>query len=198
MICLNYLMACTVFAQTLTTRCCCVCSSEGVNLSATSGYACQNPSLPPYLCPSTSIIPASLHVSWPSLSPILSPRRVMMTMSPLTPVSCSDCVLRSLYIVRLGLLYFGVKSRHYKKHVKKEIQPRDWTQKKGMTGRGLSGGLWDLCWWQSMIWSLLSVSVVNVVAVSVLMLIFLSVVLARTLKNTSRGLKWTETASTLF
>lgn len=34
-----------------------------------------------------------------------------------------------------------------------------------------------------------SVSVVNVVAVSVLMLIFLSVVLARTLKNTSRGLK---------
>lgn len=146
---LNYLMACTVFAQTLTTRCCCVCSSEGVNLSATSGSACQNPSLPPYLCPSTSIIPASPRVATSAdlRSPVLSPRRVMMTMSPLTPVSCSDCVLTSLYIVRLGLLYFGVKSWHYKKHVKKEIQPRDWTQKKRHDGERAApcGGLRDLC-----------------------------------------------------
>lgn len=47
------------FAQTLKTQCCSVCSSEGVNLSATSGYACQNPSPPPYLCPVLQIIPAS-------------------------------------------------------------------------------------------------------------------------------------------
>lgn len=52
----NYLMACTVFAQTLTTRCCCVRSSEGVNLSATSGYARQSPSLRlPSFLPSTSV-----------------------------------------------------------------------------------------------------------------------------------------------
>lgn len=82
--------------------------------------------------PSTLPLPLYFHHSclwrsphallWPSLtSPItvlVAPRCVMMTLSPLAPVSCSDCVLNSLYIVRLGLLYFDVKSWHYKKHVK--------------------------------------------------------------------------------
>lgn len=99
---LNYLMACTVFAQTLETRCCCVRSSEGVNLSATSGYARHNPFLPPYLCPSTSIIPAShtLHICYScdlcETSPftvLVAPRRVMMMMMMMMSPLCLSLVL---------------------------------------------------------------------------------------------------------
>lgn len=75
---------------------------------------------------------------------------------------------------------------------------KDWTKKKGHDGKRAmpAGGPWDLRWWQSM--DFVTVSLVNVVAVSVLMLIFLSVVLARTVKN--EGLKWMEgeTATTCF
>lgn len=105
MIYLNSLMACTVFAQTLKTRCCCGRSSEGVNLSATSGYACQNPSLSPYLCHSTFIIPSLLqspHLSWPSLtSPYYHLSSTMTCDDDVTlmPVSCSDCVLEIICIL---------------------------------------------------------------------------------------------------
>lgn len=106
MIYLNSLMACTVFAQTLKTRCCCGRSSEGVNLSATSGYACQNPSLSPYLCHSTFIIPSLLqspHLSWPSLTSSYYHLSSTTTCDDddvtLMPVSCSDCVLEIICIL---------------------------------------------------------------------------------------------------
>lgn len=92
-------MACTVSAQTLKTQCCCVLSFEGVNLSATSGYACQNPSLAPYLCPSTSVIPVSASVTLVTFT-YLPHYYVSGTTScynddvTLMPVSCSDCVLK--------------------------------------------------------------------------------------------------------
>lgn len=133
---LNCLMACTVSAQTLTTRCCCVRSSEGVNLSATSGYARHNPSRPPYLCP----------VYFHHSCLLYSPRYRPSSSTPcddddvtLMPVSCSDCVLKICMLSVLACCTSVWSPGTIKKHVKKGMQPRCWTKKKkkGMMGRGL-------------------------------------------------------------
>lgn len=78
---------------------------------------------------------------WPSLtSPInvlVAPCRVvMMMMSPYCLSLVLIVFLKSLYVVRLGLLYFCVKSWHYKKHVKRECS-RGIGQDKDMIRRGL-------------------------------------------------------------
>lgn len=97
------------------------------------------PSVAPYLCPSTSIIPAPVCDLLLS-APLLSQWYHAMLLWWCHPFACLLfwlCFL-NLYTVRLCLLYFCVKSWHYKKHVKKGLQPRDWTKKKkGMMGRGL-------------------------------------------------------------
>lgn len=131
---LNYLMACTVSAQTLKTRCCCVLSSKGVNLSATSGYACQNPSPAPYLCPSTSIIPASL---WPLLtSPVtvlVVPRHVITMMSPL-------CLLNFVSVLAFCTSVWSpgvVKSMVEKEGLDQKKKNRD--RKRTILARGLWG-----------------------------------------------------------
>lgn len=106
------------YAQTLKTRCCYVCSPEGVNLPATSGSACQNVSSYLYLCPSTLIIPAS-GTLWPlPTGPITASARpswvTMMMMSPLR-LSCSDGVIKMCILCVLAR-----RTRRYKKHVKRE------------------------------------------------------------------------------
>lgn len=84
------------------------------------------------------------------------------------PVSCSDFVL---YVVRLGLLYFCVKSWHYKKkHVKKGFDKTKASWEGGYSGSRAVGHF--LMAINSMV-PFVTVSVVAVVVVSVLMLIFL-------------------------
>ncbi len=141
---LNCLMACTVFAQTLETQCCCVCSSEGADLSATSGHARQNlsfPSTPTSAPPLPSFLPLKRSTSvtlvsfdnQPPSNVLVAPRHLvmMMMMSPLCLSLVLTVFFENLYVVRLGLLYFCVKSWHYKSMLK-----RDWTKQMALWEEG--------------------------------------------------------------
>lgn len=142
------LTACTVFAQTLMTRCCCVRSLRDwsfLQLQVPLGWIL--PVSPPLYFYHSCLL-YLLHVP---ITVRVAPRRVMM-MSPLCLSLVLTVFLKNVCVVRLGLLYFCVKSwKYFKKHVQKGMQPRDWTKKKGMMmGRG-SGTFADGNPW---IWSL--------------------------------------------
>lgn len=111
---MNYLMACTVSAQTLNDSMLFFCvrsfPREWTFLQL-QGFACQNlfpfPFFPalPLLFPATSIIPASSR----------RPQNARLSFR-----LCSWKSLR--VVVRLGLLYFGVKSWHCKKKKKSMLK----------------------------------------------------------------------------
>lgn len=146
----NYLMACTVFAQTL-------------RLDAVVFALLREWTFLQLQVTLAGVLPFDFHhsclphllLSWPSqtspITVVAEPRCVMMmTMSHL----CLSRSLQKLYVVRLGLLYFCVKSWHNKK---KSMLKRDWTEQRHYGKKAmLAPGLWDLCWWQSIVWSLLS------------------------------------------
>lgn len=154
MIYLNYLMACTVFAQTLKTRCCCVCSSEGVNLSATSGYTCQNPFLPPRptsapLLPSFLLSTSGVTFASQSITVLVAPRCVMMMKMSLSLVLI--VFLKVVYYQSwLDVLLCEVLAL-LKKSMLKEKSPEGLVRrkKKGMMGRGLCWLEGCGTWWQS-------------------------------------------------